>query len=65
MAKKYLSESEFVEKFNGAPYDIDQMASVILSRVDPTTQLYRVARNVKFALADLEKVLQDLEFEQG
>lgn len=65
MAKKYLTESEFVEKFNGTPYDQEQLADVILSKVDPKSQLFRVARNVKFAVADLEKVLKDLEFEQG
>jgi hypothetical protein len=65
MAKKYLSETDFVEQFQGAPWDLEELTGNILSKVDPKSQLVKLARNVRMAQQDLDKRLAELEFELG
>lgn len=64
MAKR-LSEETFVEKYSGMPWDGEKLAHTIVEKVQKDTDLYRAAIAFLAAMENFERVLDNVEYEQG
>jgi hypothetical protein len=60
-----VTPEDFVEEYNGAPIDEFELAELIVSKVEPHSNLYISAFDMLHYRHQMNQILEGLEFEFG
>ena len=61
--KKYMTIEEYVNKFNGAPWDDLEVAEHIRGYIDPNSKEYKIAQSLVDASNDFRRMKINIGFE--